>query len=72
MEENIMTPMTAAAAAAVAAPAAVMKRLHVKPAAALTGIMATERVKIIRGLGFKNYNQKKESTSIICGSKENF
>lgn len=37
-----MTPMAAAAAAAALAPAGVMMRLLVKPAAAHTGITATE------------------------------
>jgi hypothetical protein len=45
-----MTPMTAAAAAAALAPAGVMMRLLVKPAAAHTGITATGRGGI-RGLG---------------------
>ena len=47
MVEKIIMPIAAAATAAAAAAAGLIRRLHVKPAAALTGITATERGGVI-------------------------
>jgi hypothetical protein len=43
MAENIATPIAAATTAAAAAAAGLVRRLHENPAAALTGIKATEK-----------------------------